>query len=205
MVGSGLVKAMGWGASVLGVSDVQLESMTASGAKALNAAKGGIPDLKFAAAVGFKNFGAHPAFDAHIKPVAAWSTALRQAASSKNPAVTTRALERSFEVQLGLARRNAACKTGAWTKVAGPVAAVIATTARLGWTPLTATRWITESGVSIDKLALSTPLLLRLVQQPLARAVAKTTKTGAAYLKRTGASEALSLPQGLRANMPGLR
>ena len=101
MVGSGVVKVMTWGASVLGVSDSQLENMIKIGPKSLNTARGGVQDFKFAAAADFKNFGGHPAYDAHIKPLAAWSIALRHAQFPENPLVSKLALENAFDAQLG--------------------------------------------------------------------------------------------------------
>jgi len=141
MVRAAGTAAVVYGAEVMGFSDTHLHKARTAIATAVSPASGGKnPDLVLLA-LDSSGGCVDPAFEAHVLPVKSWALAHWQHWQAD------KILSDAF---FAAARKIRQAKRSVWDAVAGPAAAVVATLWRLGWTLLSATRFVTDSGGHVD-------------------------------------------------------
>ena len=95
--------------------------------------------------------GADPAFDAHLMPIGDWATAVWEEWM----------LERAMERLVAKAKQKLRKAKNPWAKVKGPVAAMVASCHRLGWTVVSSIELRTDQGETLD-LLLDPPAAVKL-------------------------------------------
>ena len=137
------LKAMTYGASIMGVADGMLRSQrqVASAIAAPGAGTGGQNmDIALIFADGGPKGKADPAFDAHMMPIGEWALA-----SWENWA-TEVAMESIVKAALAMVAKG----KNRWASVYGPGAALVMTCIRIEWQVVSARHLVTHEGEMLD-------------------------------------------------------
>jgi len=136
-----------YGAEVIGISDSLLTSARSAASAAISTDVGGkTPDLVllFADAAGTRT---DPAFEAHAMPVKYMAMSWWERWQPRDELIM------AFNLAVAKLR---SVKRSVWDKVAGPMAAFVATVWRLGWVIYSPSTFLTDSGDKVD-LELDSP------------------------------------------------
>ena len=137
------LKAMTYGASVMGVADGMLRSQRQV-ASAIAAPGAGIGGQNMDIALMFADGGpkgkADPAFDAHMMPIGEWAMACWEGWT----------IDGAMDAIIKAAKIMVTSVKNRWARVCGLGAAMVMTCFRIGWVVISARRLITHDGESLD-------------------------------------------------------